>query len=167
MKKIITLLFSATMFASVFAQYGSGKDQRDNGYGNNNNSKNGCGNNAGAGNNGYSNSGCGSNGNSNCEKGKDVVYNDGRNKDNNFFNPRARDMQIAQINRDYDRKIQIVKNKFFMPRFRKEQVIYRLEDQRREEISMLVIKYNKGQDRFDGYGHVSKGGDDRDQRRNW
>ena len=146
MKKIITLLVSVTMVASAFAEFGGGRDQRDNGYGNN-------------------------------DKGKDVVYNDGKMKDNNFFkdfyvySAREKDMDIAQINLGYDRKIQIVKSKFFMPRFKKDQIIFQLECQRKDEIKDVLAKFNSRKNRFDGYDRGSKDwdkhGNDHDQRRNW
>jgi len=134
MKKIITLLVSVTMVASVFAQYG-GNGQRDNGYGNGN-------------------------------KGNDVGFNDNRyKKDDGHFNDsyafsgREKDMQIAQINREYDFKIQSVKNKFFMPRFKKEQMIWKLEQQRRDEIKMVNMKFKNSRNRYDDYDHGPK--------RNW
>jgi hypothetical protein len=142
------------MVASAFAQFGGGRDQRDNGYGNN-------------GNNGYGN----------YDKGKDVVYNDGRYKDNSFvkdfyvYTAREKDMDIAQINWSYDRKIQSVKNRFFMPRFKKEQMIFQLECQRKDEIKDVLAKFNSRKNRFDGFDHGSKDwdkhGNDHDQRRNW
>ena len=149
MKKIITLLVSVTMVASVFAQYGGGKDQRDNGYGNN-----------GAGNSGYGN----------YAKGKDVGYNDGKFKDNSFFkdsyvfSPRDRDMQIADINWQYDHKIQMLKMRLFMPRFKKEQITCQLEEQRKDEIKAVFEKFNSRQNRYGDFGHGSR---DNDQRRNW
>ena len=167
MKKIITFLVSVTMVASAFAQYSGGRDQRDprdNGYGNN-----GYGNN---GNNGYGN----------YDKGKDVVYNDGRYNDgryndNSFFKDfyvytaREKETDIARINWNYDRKIQGVNNRFFMPRFKKEQIIYQLECQRKDEIKNVFAKFNSRKNRFDGFDHGSKDwdkhGDDHDQRRNW
>ena len=62
-------------------------------------------------------------------KGRDAVYSDRYKKDNDrggnyySFSARERDMQIAQINRDYDYKIREVKSRWFMPRFKKEEMI--------------------------------------------
>ena len=137
MKKIITLLVSVTMVAAVFAQPGG----RDNGYGNNN---------------GYGDYG----------KGKDVVFVDGKFKDSYVFTPREKDMAIAQINREYDRKIQSVKNRFFMPRFKKEQIIFNLEQDRREEIKQVIMKFKSHKNRYGDF--YSKDWDDHDHgRKNW
>jgi hypothetical protein len=129
MKKIITLLASVTMFASAFAQYNSG-NQKDYGY----------------------------------DKGKDIVFNDGGfKKDDNRFNDhlsfgsREKEMQIAQINRDYDFKIMSVKNRFFMSREKKEGLICMLEDQRKDAIKMVYAKSDNGWKRYD----------DHDSRKNW
>lgn len=71
-----------------------------------------------------------------------------------FYTARERDMDIAKINREYDRKINAVKNKFMMNRFQKQRQISFLEDERRDEIRMVFAKFNdrrnKGDDR--GYG---------------
>jgi len=132
MKKIITLLVSVTMVASVFAQYNGGRGQ-------------------GQGNNGYGNNG-------NYDKGKDVVFVDAKFRDSYVFTPRERDMQIAQINREFDQKIQSVKMKFFMPRFKKQQLIGQLEDQRKDEIKMVIWKFKSPKNRYDDhdYGHGRK-----------
>jgi len=112
MKKIFTLSVAVLMLASAFAQNRGG--QKDYGF----------------------------------NKGKDVVINDGRfKKDDDRFNDysfsiRQRDMQIAQINQEYDRKIQNVKKIFFMSRYKKDQMIFRLEDQRKDEIRMVYAKFN-------------------------
>jgi len=138
MKKIITLLVSVTMVAAVFAQPGG----RDNGYGNN-----------GYGNNGYG-----------YDKGKDVVFVDAKFKDSYVFTPRERDMAIAQINREYDHKIQSVKMRFFMPRFKKEQIIFNLEQERKDEIRMVIMKFKSFKNRYDD--HYSKDWNDHG-RKNW
>ena len=184
MKKIITLLVSVTMVASAFAQFGGGKDPKDNGYGRDQRD-NGYGRDQrdnGYGrdqrDNGYGRdqkeNGCG---NGSYDKGKDVVYNDGKFKDNSFFKDfyvytaREKDMDIFQINREYDRKIQTVKNRFFMPRVKKDQIIYQLEFQRKDEINDVLARFNSRKNRFDGYDQGSKDwnrhGNDHDQRRNW
>ncbi len=126
MKKIITLFVSVTMVASAFAQYSQG-NQKDYGY----------------------------------NKGKDVVYNDSRIKaedksfnDHYSFGMKEKETQIAQINREFDFKIQSVKNRFFMSRSKKEQVICMLEDQRKNEIKMVFAKFSDPGNRFDD--HYSK-----------
>ena len=88
---------------------------------------------------------------------KDVVINDGRfdnddRFDNNFgpYNGNIR-MQIAQVNRKYDFKIQRVKNDYFMRRFEKMRVIRSLEAQRQQEIRMLYARNNKRGQHDRGY----------------
>ncbi|MEI7963785.1 MAG: hypothetical protein WCH29_01375 [Chitinophagaceae bacterium] len=135
MKKMTTLLLSIALVSSAFAQYGS-RDQQDNGNRNNGN---------------YGNN-------------RDIQVNDDRFQkdrdayryhDRDNFSRRDLDIQIAQINREYDYRIQSIKNKYFMNRFRKEQMIYVLEDQRRDDIKRLWMKFNyrgyRGDDRY--YGH--------------
>lgn len=93
---------------------------------------------------------------------KDEAYNDNRkrNDDNRFddhfnFNKREMDMRIADINRDYDRKIRQVNNNWYMNRFKKERMIRSLEDQRRDEIRMVYVKYNDKRNRY-GYNEQKK-----------
>ena len=83
---------------------------------------------------------------------RDVVVNDGRyDNDDRFdnntgsYNGNIR-MQVAQVNRKYDFKIQKVKNDYFMRRYEKMRVIRSLEAQRQQEIAMLYARNNrKGQ----------------------
>lgn len=120
MKKIFTLLFAATLFTAANAQNGNRdnkqNDQRDNqaGY------------------------------------GKPVATNndrydrDDRRDYGKFSMERRRDMQITQINREYDYKIQKVKSSFFMNRFEKQREIRFLEDKRRMEIKKVYMQFGKG-----------------------
>lgn len=132
MKKIITLMAAVLLVASSFAQYHSDNENR---YDDN-------------------------------DKDRDVVYDDNNrfNKDHNnrrndryTFGNRERDIQIAQINREYDRKIERVKHKMFMSRSKKESIICSLEDNRRYEIKKVYARNHRRNDRF--Y--------DRDSRRHW
>jgi hypothetical protein len=119
MKKIITLMFTTMLFTASFAQYNSGKDWDK---GNN----------------------------------RDIVRNDDRNgngydRDDNknfdhrdYYSKRERDMQIDRINREYDYKIQWVKNKFFMSRNQKERQICMLQDQRQAEIRRVMASFGGG-----------------------
>ena len=100
------------------------------------------------------------------ERGKenDVVYNDSRFDRNNDrfdkhdkFSKRKRDIQIAQINREYDQRIHAVRNKWFTSNSKKQRIIYQLEDERRYEIKKVYARYNRGSNRFD----------DHDRRREW
>lgn len=90
-------------------------------------------------------------------KGRDAVYSDRYKKDNDrggnyySFSARERDMQIAQINREYDRKISDVKSRFFMPRFKKEQMIRHLNDQRSDEIKRVYFKFNSRDNHYDDH----------------
>jgi hypothetical protein len=123
MKKIFTLLVGVTIVASSFAQYRS-NGGKDDGY----------------------------------KKGNDAVYNDrGYKKDDNRYNNyysfsvKERDMQIAKINREYDWKVQDVRKKFYMPRFKKEQMIRQLDDQRRNEIRMLYARFSDRNNRYNDH----------------
>jgi len=128
MKKIFTiLLLSVTMIGSAFAQYGHDKNNKD--YGKNN----------------------------------DIAKNDSRYKkdwdhsdDRHFFSKKEMMMQIAQINREYDFKIQSVREKYFMSRFKKERIIRSLEEDRKYEIKKVYAKFN---DQRNGFGY--------DKRREW
>ena len=81
-----------------------------------------------------------------------------------FFSARDKDMQIAQINRDYDKKIQSVKMKFFMGRFQKDKMISNLQVQRNSEISAVNAKFY---DRKNLFNQQGKKFDDRDKKHNW
>ena len=124
MKKIFTLLVAVGFITAINAQTGSrtrdNRDTRD----------------QQTDQRGYNNS-------------KDVVVNDGRydNNDrfeNNFgsYNGNIR-MEVAQINRKYDFKIDRVKNDFFMRRYEKMRVIRSLEAQRQQELRMAYARSNK------------------------
>ncbi|MEO8770098.1 MAG: hypothetical protein ABI402_08440 [Ferruginibacter sp.] len=123
MKKIFTLMLTVSLATVAFAQY-------DNRQGN--------------------------------EKNNDVAYNNRRDrqdndryKDNNrsndrhyYFEKREMEKQIADINREYDRKICDVKDNRFMSSFRKQRTINELEDRRNFEIKGVYAKFNgKGQGR--------------------
>jgi hypothetical protein len=68
-------------------------------------------------------------------------------------------MQIAQINREYDYKMQSVKNKPFMGWFQKKRIINNLEAQRDEEIAQVIQKFRSPKNKFDDY--------DRRDRKRW
>ena len=123
MKKIFTLLVAVGFITAINAQSGSRdrdnrdtRDQQTDQRVNNNN--------------------------------KDFDVNDGRyNNDDRFdktgsYNGNIK-MQIAQVNRKYDFKIQKVKNDHFMRRNEKMRVIRSLEAQRQQEIRMLYARNNK------------------------
>ncbi len=129
MKKIFTLLFAATLFTAANAQNGN-RDNKQNDQRNNQS--------------GY---------------GKSVATNNDRyDKDDRrdfgkFSMERKRDMQIAQINREFDNKIQKVRSSFFMSRFEKQREIRFLEDKRRMEIKKVYMQVNSG--RYDDHDYGS------------
>ena len=134
MKKIFTLLVAVGFITAINAQTGS-RDNRDNRdtrdrqqndqWGNRNNN--------------------------------DVVINDGRyNNDDRFDNNYGSyggniRMQIAQVNRKYDFRIERVRNDYFMRRYEKIRVIRSLEEQRQQEIRMLYARNNKRGQHDRGY----------------
>lgn len=80
--------------------------------------------------------------------GKGVVVNDGRYDNDDRYNNTGSyngniKMQIAQVNRKYDFKIQKVKNDHFMRRNEKMRVIRSLEAQRQQEIRTLHARSKK------------------------
>jgi len=125
MKKIFTLLFAVGFLTAIHAQPGSRDDrhnrdtrdkQQNDQWGNSN---------------------------------KDVVINDGRYDNdarydnNNGSYERNIRMQIAQVNRKYDLRIQKVRNDFFMRRTEKMRVIRSLEAQRQQDLRMLHARARK------------------------
>lgn len=66
-----------------------------------------------------------------------------------YFTARERDMQLAQINREYGYKMQAVRNKFFMSRRQRERQLFMLEQQRDQEIRLVWQKYNDRMNRGD------------------
>ena len=126
MKKIITILITSAMFTSAFAQYGQ-NDEWDKK----------------------------DNGDVYAKDGKHR-HDDDRHKGKYYFTPRERDMQIAQINREYDYRIQSVKNKFFMSWYQKKRQIEFLKDQRDREIRMVYAKFNDRRNRYDDHDRRDK-----------
>lgn len=126
MKKIFTLLFALGTIAAVQAQPGN-RNNRD------------------------------------FNDGKDNVkviikdnddFDKGFRTDDRISPDRKLAMEVAKVNREYDYKIQAVRNNFFMNRFAKQRKIQQLEEQRQWEIKMLYKKYSKYNRRgFDNHGH--------------
>ncbi|MDB5279371.1 MAG: hypothetical protein JWR61_4326 [Ferruginibacter sp.] len=75
-----------------------------------------------------------------------------------YFSEREKNMQIAQINREYNYKIQSVKSHFFMSRFQKGRKIDALNFQRDREIHSVIEKFHH-------QGHNKRGYDG--DRPNW
>lgn len=65
-----------------------------------------------------------------------------------YFTPRERDMQIAQINREYDYKIRSVKNQYFVGWFQKKRQISIFENRRNNEISTVYAKFSERRNQF-------------------
>jgi hypothetical protein len=90
---------------------------------------------------------------------RDVVFNadrrPGRNNNADYFNrKREMDMQVERINREYDRRVDAVHNRWFMNRAKRERTIYMLEQQRREEIRRVYDVYGF---RYNGYDDCGPG----------
>ena len=129
MKKIFTLLVAVGFITAINAQTGSrdrdnrdARDQQTDQRGNN----------------------------------RDVVVSDGRYDNDDRYNNTGSyngniKMQIAQVNRKYDFKIQKVKNDYFMRRNEKMRVIRSLEAQRQQEIRMLYARSAKKGQHDRGY----------------
>ena len=86
---------------------------------------------------------------------RDAVFNhDGFGKpvrrDGIMSPTRARDMQIARVNRMFDFKIQQVRNSYYMSRWEKQRQIRFLELQRKQEIRKVYVKFSR-QNRNDDY----------------
>jgi hypothetical protein len=131
MKKIFTLLFSTAMLSTAFAQYGQNKRDND------------------KSNDVYvatSNPGYDKHDNDFDKNGK------GFDRGTYVFTAKEKDMQIAQINREYAYKIQAVKNKFMISWFQKKRMINNLEAQRDEEISQVIWKFKSPKNKFGDYG---------------
>lgn len=65
-----------------------------------------------------------------------------------YFSARERDMQIAQINREYNYRIREVKNHFFMGWFQKKRQVNYLQNKRNSEINAVYAKFNDRRNRF-------------------
>lgn len=85
---------------------------------------------------------------------------DFRHHDKNYggyvFTPRERDMQIAQINREYNFKIQSVKNKHFISWYQKKRMINNLEAEREQEIAQVIRKFKSPKNQFGDFGRKDK-----------
>jgi len=128
MKKLFTLLVAVGFLTAINAQTGS-RDNRDS----------------------RDNRSTQQNGQWGNDNRNDVGINNGRydNDDryDNDFGSYKGDirMQIAQINRKYDFKIDRVRDNRFMRRYEKMRMIRSLEEQRQQEIRMAYARNKKGQ----------------------
>lgn len=132
MKRIFTLILATAMLGTASAQYGQ-RDQRDR------------------------------------DRNDDVYAAANRGYDRHdkgygtyVFTAREKNMQIEQIYRDYNYRIQSVKNKPFMGWYQKKRIISNLEAQRDAEICQVNDRFNSPKNLFNGYGR-----NDRDDRKRW
>jgi len=137
MKKIFTLLLSTALLSTAFAQYGQ-RDKHDDVIVYNNNQVF-----------------------DKYDKYDKDFDRDGRDYDRHgkgygrgayIFTPREREMQIAQINREFDYKIQSVRNRYGMSWYQKKRIINNLLVERDEEIGMVWRKFNSKRNKFGDYG---------------
>ena len=120
MKKIFTLLVALGMIALAQAQPGSGKNSRDQ---------------------------------RNHQSSVDKDYHNGNDNDgryNGIMSPtKQRDLAIARINREYDWKIEKVKDQFFKSHSQKKREIRYLNEQRKREIRRTHAEFSKERRRGD------------------
>ena len=120
MKKIFTLLVAVGLISLAQAQPDYGKNSRNNRR----------------------------NHPSSVEKGTDVYadrsIHDNDRRYNGIMSPtRQRDLAIARVNREYDWKIQKVRNNVYKSRWTKRRQIRFLNDQRQREISRIYYEFSK------------------------
>ena len=84
------------------------------------------------------------NGYSNDQYNKDVRY-----VKSNPGMERKMAKQVAGINREYDFRIQRVKNNFFLSRWEKQRQVRFLQEQRQREIRMVYARFHKNNNRHD------------------
>jgi hypothetical protein len=120
MKKIFTLLVALGMLTLAQAQYGSGKNSRDH-----------------------------RNDQSTVDKDYDRGYDNDR-RYNGIMSPKKQmELAIARINREYDWKIEKVKDQFFKSRSQKKREIRFLNEQRKQEIRRTHAAFSKERRRDD------------------
>ena len=134
MKKIFTLSVAVAMLAAAQAQNGSGNGNRQNDQQRDQRDKS----------NGY--------GKDNDHTAKNYPYDkDDRYNNGNAASERNKGMRIAQVNREYQYKIQRVQSNRFMSRSEKKRQIRLLEAQRLQEIRWINSEStrNRNNDRYD------------------
>ena len=151
MKKILTLLLAAGAFITVQAQ--SKEETRrvilggGNGSANERNYPNG---------------------------GRDVILGGGRDNEgsyptypNSYPSNSDRQYQIDQVNREYDAKIQSIRNNGYLSYDEKQRAIRQLEKDRQKRLEQISSQYNSGRynDRHDNGKH--KGWYKKDKNKNW
>ena len=120
MKKIFTLLVTAAIMGSAFAQYDSKEDW-------NNKDRN----------DGYKEANI-----------RRYDKHDDKFGSTYYFSEREKDMQLAQINREYDYRIRSVWSSFFKNRFQKMRQVEFLKEQKNKEICAVMDKFNDRRNLF-------------------
>ena len=145
MKKIFTLLFAVALFSAAQAQPGSrdNRDNRDNRQTDRRDDDDRYDNERDVvvNHNPYDNN-------------DDRYRNDDDYGNSRFSNERKMKMRIAQINQEFDYKIQRVRNNYYMSRWEKQRQIHSLEDQRQREIRIVYAKF-KNKKRYDDHHDYS------------
>lgn len=136
MKKIFTLLVTTAMLSTAFAQYGQ-RDQRDRSRDDDT----------------YASNSRRDNDRHDNNYGK---YGRGYERGTYVFTLREKNMQTEQIYRDYNYRIQSVKNKPFIGWFQKKRLINDLEAQRDAEICQVNDRFNSPRNLFGNYGRNDK-----------
>ncbi|HVZ98541.1 MAG TPA: hypothetical protein VG847_16785 [Chitinophagaceae bacterium] len=65
---------------------------------------------------------------------------------NGFFSSKIKENKLAAINREYDKKIALVKSNRHLSKKQKAWQIQLLQDQKKKEISKVEMQYAKGND---------------------
>lgn len=119
--------------------------------------------------------GGGGNGSQNGGNGRDVILGGGNNGDNypsypGSYPSGSRQAEIDRINRDYDNKIQSIRNNPYLSNEEKQRAIRQLERDRQQRIRQ-IDNYDRGRgndDRYDrGNNGKHKGWNKKQKNKNW
>ena len=150
MKKILTLLIAAGAFVSAQAQISKEEARRVI---------------LGGGNGGGSNSPTGGN--------RDVILGGGNDNGNyptypNSYPSGDRQSQVDQVNREYDNKIQSIRNNSYLSYEEKQRAIRQLEKDRQKRIQQINSSYNdSGYNKNRGNNGKHKGWNKKSKNKNW
>jgi hypothetical protein len=125
--------------------------------------------------------GGGGSGNSGSNGSRDVILGGGNNGDSyptypgNYPSSSSRQAQIDQVNREYDNKIQSIRNNSYLSYEEKQRAIRQLEKDRQARIRQINNSYNGGRRRYeDGDRYEArkdngkhKGWYKKDKNKNW
>ena len=146
MKKILTLLFAASVFTAAQAQTSRDEARR-----------------VILG---------GGNGSANGGSNRDVILGGGSNESypsypNSYPSSGSRQAEIDRINREYDYKIQSIRNNSYLSYDEKERTIRQLEKDRQVRIRQISRDYNDRYDNDRGDNGKHKGWYKKDKNKNW